>query len=237
MFAPAGFIPLFDFLTACWTVALDRFPNSPDESEWPDIDPRASLYADLLFDRLIEANRHSIWAFQPPNNLLRMSSSFFWRARSYHGPCPEDLAEAQEVHKHLKAGPFTFVDPHFHIDANWNPKFVEEYGLQKSAEQITPLHNAVLCVKSETSAEDIERLVRPFRDHIYFRDHPGFSTGNAKQSEETGLSLTLRDFREVCPEGKQQSSLTWTEIEKQTGWSRRQILRAIAHESQTKSGH
>lgn len=53
-------------------------------------------------------------------------------------------------------------------------------------------------------------------------------TNSETESQSHGIRTAYEEFMKVCPNGKDAAKMTWDEVEKATGWSRRQISRAIA---------
>lgn len=226
MFAPDGYVPLSEITDVCWSIAEDKFPRlDPWDASGADI--RARVYSELLFSRFVEEHINEMWVFQYPNLTLRAWPGAFNRTKMYHGPCPIDPAEAEEVWEHLRTGPRLFLTKAMRVNANIPGNEIDLWGLEETVEAAKPLQGALACWKPADWPSDLERAVWPFRDEEYFRDHPHFRHLVGLPTDSAGLRAAWEAFNNICPEGKDASGLTWKEIQAKTGWSRRQIMRTI----------
>lgn len=229
MFAPDGFVQLNEIKQICANLAYDRFPMEfkAGEAFEPIADLRPELYSRLLFGRFVEAHDREMWLYQYPSLLLRASSELFYRSNTYLAPCPRDQSEAQSALEHLDGGPMVFVNARLRVDADGHPEFVARYGLEDYSAELRPVHGAIVCWKPDSWPVDLEREIWPFGDDAYFRGLPSFDQSAEPMNESDSLKVVYDAFDAVCPRGKSASGLTWPEVEKLTGWSRRQIGRAL----------
>lgn len=235
MFAPDGFVPLSEITKACWNIAEDRFPRA-DPWDVFGADIRARLYAELLFSRFVAGHINEMWVFQYPNLTLRAWPAVFGRTRTYEGPCPMDPKEAESEWEHLEKGPRLFLTKAMRVNADVARDEIDVWELEETIEAVKPLHGALACWKPADAPSDLERAVWPFRDEEYFRGHPHFRHLVGQPKGSAGIRATWEAFKEICPDGKDASGLTWSEIEAKTGYSRRHITRAIATLGAQKDG-
>lgn len=228
MFAPDGFVPLSEIFDACWNIAEDKFPRPENPVEEPGADIRAKVYSELLFSRFIQGHINEMWVFQYPNLTLRAWPGVFERTRAHYGPCPTDPAEAEDVWEFLKSGSRLYLTKGMRVNVNIPQDDIDVWQLEETIEAARPLQGALACWKPADWPTDVERAVWPFRDEGYFRDHPYFRHRVGLPVEAGGLRAAFAAFNKICPDGKDASGLTWKEIQAKTGWSRRQIVRAIA---------
>lgn len=239
MFFPDGLLPLVAVLRACQALASDRFPDVIEEgNRWPTTDRRAELYAEMLLDRFLDANENDLWAFAPPSTLVRVFPALLYRWNVYHGACPTDMAEAESALEHLRKGPRFGISHDFRIDSTPPIDFSPLTPSPQYFLDLAPLHRAVICWKVESWPVDAEKEIRPFLDHNYWRGVPQVANLPSAESDDAeGLSEVYQAFLKFCPDGKEASQLTWQEIQKKTGWSRRHITRAIRACGGQASGH
>lgn len=235
MFAPDGYVQLLEVFQSAGNLAADSYPSEYIEDSFDTVpDFRPELYQKLIFYRFLDAHLSEIWIFKFPDIIFRATSDLLYRARQYFGPCPDDQEAARTALEHISCQPMTFVTDRFRIKTNIEYDDAKNSVVEEMAVELEPLEGAILLWKPSIWPIDIERSLWPFQDDIYFRGHPGFDPSIGKMKEADGLKATFEEFIAVCPHGKKASKLTWTEIEKRTGWSRRNINRAIdVHGGQT----
>lgn len=228
MYSPDKFVQLNEIYKVCINLSYDRFPVSfvSDDSFDPIDDVRANLYYELLFYRFIENNIDNMWIFKFPDITLRASPELFHRPFTYEGPCPDDPKEAEFALSHIKRGSMIFINSRFRITSKVPDKYIHSEAILEAAAELKPVDGAIVLWKPENWPVDIERAIWPLRDPDYFKGHP-FSKLIKENDKKGSGSRIVEDFKQICPDGKQASGLTWEEIQRRSGWSRRSIVRAV----------
>lgn len=230
MFFPDGFVPLFQVYSICHLAARDRFRGGEiDDGLAHPLDPCVNLYTELLFFRFFESRSEELWAFKIPNVLLRVDPFLFFQARIFDGPCPLDPAEAESALAYIT--PRLFVSKGMRVTCKVPQEAVDEFALGEAVDEARQMDGALLCWKAPQDMTDLEREIGRYLDHIYWKGAAGVDVGNGGNKPNGGIKEAYESFVKVCPHGKNASGLTWQEIERKTGWSRRQIQRAIAAHS------
>ena len=165
MFYPDGVIPLNTIHETCRNIAWDRFPGNVSNFE---IDPRYTLYSELIFSRFLEVQGGELWVFKSPDILLRASSVILFRTRFYEGPCPENIEDAERALEHLSSGPRLFLTNSMRVNANVSDKDAQMHGLEEEVNEMKAFQGALICWKGDELPIDLEKFL------VRFVDQDGF---------------------------------------------------------------
>lgn len=227
MFHPDGLIPLIEIRQICNNISWDRFPTKSTAEYDDPPDPRYEVYSELIFSRFLEANDDKLWVFKYPDIILRASMDILFQYKVYDGPCPEEVDEASSVLAHIRGGPRIFLTDGMRVNSSIPMEDIQTWHLQELVDDAERLQGGLVCWKPNEWPVDPEREVARFTDHVHWKGHAVYGQKFISDEGRSGLLQTYNDFKLVCPNGKMASGLTWLEIQEKTGWSRRQIVRAL----------
>lgn len=228
MFYPDGLVPLFMVKEMCVSLAADRFPDDPTVDPFdPPLDYRFAAYANIIFTRFLEAHDQEIWVFAAPDITLRAHRDILFQAKFYIGQCPEDQEAAKDIYEDSQRYPRLFLTNLMRVQSGLPDEQIARWSLEEFVMEAKKVEGSLVCWKPDHGHVDLEKTLRLFTDEVYWSHLSTPVSASVSETTRAGLRVTLTDFYAVCPNGKVASGLTWAEVQSRSGWSRRQIMRAL----------
>jgi hypothetical protein len=213
----------------CVSLAADRFPDDPTVDPFnPPLDYRFAAYANIIFTRFLEAHDQEMWVFAAPDITLRAHKDILFQAKFYIGQCPENQEAGKEIYDDGLRYPRFFLTPLMRVTTRLPDEEVARWNLEEFVLEAKKLEGALVCWKPNQGHLDLEKTLRRFTDEVYWAHLTTPMSPSVSESTRAGLRVTLDEFYAVCPNGKAASGLTWDEVQSKSGWSRRQIMRALS---------